>query len=49
MRTRAGKRLNSLVWLLWHMARVEDVVVNLVVADGRQVLDDGWALRLKVP
>jgi hypothetical protein len=49
MRTRAGKRLNSLAWLLWHMARVEDVVVNLVVADGRQVLDDGWALRLKVP
>ena len=49
MRTRAGKRLNSLVWLLWHMARVEDVVVNLVVADGRQVLDDAWALRLNVP
>ena len=49
MRTRAGKRLNSLAWLLWHMARVEDVVVNLVVADGRQVLDHDWALRLKVP
>src|SRR6185369_10577237 len=49
MRTRAGKRLNSLVWLLWHMARVEDVVVNLVVADGRQVLDDDWARRLNVP
>jgi hypothetical protein len=49
MRTRPGKRLNSLVWLLWHMARVEDVVVNLVVADGRQVLDDGWAVRLNVP
>jgi hypothetical protein len=49
MRTRAGKRLNSLAWLLWHMARVEDVAVNLVVADGRQVLDDAWALRLKVP
>jgi hypothetical protein len=49
MRTRPGKRLNSLVWLLWHMARVEDVVVNLVVADGRQVLDDAWALRLNVP
>jgi hypothetical protein len=31
------------------MARVEDVVVNLVVADGRQVLDDAWALRLNVP
>lgn len=49
MRTRPAKRLNSLVWLLWHMARIEDVVVNLVVADGRQVLDDDWALHLNVP
>lgn len=48
MRARPGKALNSLVWLLWHMARTEDVAVNLVVADGRQVLDDGWARRLNV-
>jgi len=49
MRARPAKHLNSLVWLLWHMARIEDVVVNLVVADGRQVLDDDWVRRLKVP
>lgn len=48
MRLRPGKGLNSLVWLLWHMARVEDVAVNLVVTAGRQVLDDGWAPRLGV-
>ena len=48
MRARPGKRLNSLVWLLWHMARVEDVGVNLIVTAGQQVLDDGWSSRLGV-
>ena len=49
MRARPGKGLNSIVWLLWHMARVEDVAVNLVVADGQQVLDDDWVRRMNVP
>ena len=48
MRLRPGKGLNSLAWLLWHMARTEDVNVNVVVTDGRQVWDDGWARRLNV-
>jgi hypothetical protein len=49
MRFRPAKGLNSVAWLLWHMARTEDVAVNLVVTDGRQVLDDGWTTRLNVP
>ena len=49
MRARPGKGLNSLVWLLWHMARTEDVAVNLVVAGRSQVLDDAWVSRLNVP
>jgi hypothetical protein len=48
MRLRPGKSTNSLVWLLWHMARTEDVSVNRVVTNGRQVFDDGWAHRLGV-
>jgi hypothetical protein len=48
MRARPGGGVNSLVWLVWHMARVEDVSVNLVVSDGRQVLDDDWARRMQV-
>jgi hypothetical protein len=48
MRLRPWKGGNSLAWLLWHMARTEDVNVNLVVVDGRQVFDDGWARRLNV-
>lgn len=49
MRARPGKGLNSLVWLLWHMARTEDVAVNVVVAGRPQVLDADWLRRLDVP
>ena len=49
VRARPGPGMNSIVWLLWHMARTEDASVNLVVADGRQVLDDDWVRRLGVP
>jgi hypothetical protein len=48
MRRRPAKGLNSLVWLLWHMARTEDVAVNLIVAGRDQVFDDGWARRMRV-
>lgn len=49
MRVRPAKGLNSLAWLLWHMARVEDVAVNLVIVDGQQILDDDWVRRLNAP
>ena len=49
MRARPGGGVNSLVWLLWHMARVEDASVNLVVSNGGQVLDDEWARRTNIP
>jgi hypothetical protein len=45
---RPSKGLNSLVWLLWHMARVEDFGVNVIVTAGQQVLDEGWFSRLGV-
>ena len=40
------KGLNSIIWLLWHMARTEDAAINPVVAGGPQVLDDEWLRRL---
>ena len=49
MRIRPGKGLNSLMWLLWHMARTEDAAVNPVVAGRDQVLDDEWVRRMNVP
>jgi hypothetical protein len=40
--------LNSIAWLLWHVARVEDACVSLVVGHRPQLLDDAWAVRLGV-
>ena len=48
MRMRPAKGLNSLVWLVWHMARTEDVAVNLVVAGRPQVFDDAWSRRMNI-
>lgn len=40
---------NSIVWLLWHITRFEDVVVNTVLRGVPEVLDrDGWQERLGV-
>src|SRR5262245_15753562 len=49
LRMRPTRGLNSIVWLLWHMARTEDVAVNLVVAARPQVFDDAWARKMNIP
>jgi len=48
MRSRPQPGVNTVAWLLWHMARVEDVGVNRFVVDRSQVIDDGWLGRLGV-
>ncbi|HSE92123.1 MAG TPA: DinB family protein [Methylomirabilota bacterium] len=40
---------NPVVWLVWHATRVEDAVVNRLVADRPQVLEEGdWNRRMGV-
>ena len=46
MRVRPREDLNSLAWLLWHIARAEDIMVNRVLYGQPQVFDDAWAKRL---
>ena len=49
MRQCPGAGLNSMAWLVWHMARAEDMSVNLLVAGRPQVLQEGdWPERLGV-
>ena len=48
LRTRPHPGVNTIAWLLWHSARIEDVAVNRFLADRPQVLDDGWFERLAV-
>lgn len=43
------KGLNSIAFLLWHIARTEDVSANVMIAEKPQVFDEGkWAQRLRV-
>ena len=40
---------HSIVWILWHLARIEDVTMNMLVAGTKQVFDKGkWTDKLKV-
>jgi hypothetical protein len=48
MRVRPREDLNSLAWLMWHIARAEDIVVNVVLAGRPQVCDETWTKRLGV-
>jgi DinB superfamily len=47
---RPGDTGNSIAWLVWHLARVEDVVINGLVRGEPQVLASGdWERRMGVP
>jgi hypothetical protein len=49
IRTRPHPEINSIAWLLWHVARTEDLAVNRFVGDRSQVLDDEeWMPRLEI-
>jgi hypothetical protein len=48
MRVRPREDLNSLAWLMWHIARAEDIIVNPVLAGRAQVCDAGWLKRLGI-
>ena len=48
VRGRPHAGVNTIAWLIWHAARVEDVGVNRFIVDGTQVLDGGWLTRLGV-
>ena len=45
LRGRPHPGVNTIVWLLWHSARIEDLSVNRFLADRPQVLDE-WLERL---
>ncbi len=46
-RARPAPGTNSIIWILWHMARSEDMGVNTIVAGRPQVIEsDGWTERL---
>ena len=49
LRRRPHPSVNTLAWLLWHMARTEDVAVSRFVVHQPQLFDvEGWSTRLRV-
>jgi hypothetical protein len=40
---------HSIAWVLWHMTRIEDVTINMLLAGNPQVLlRDNWLKRMKI-
>jgi hypothetical protein len=43
------KKEHSIAWVLWHIARIEDVTMNMLVAGEDQLLKrDGWSEKLGI-
>lgn len=49
LRSRPHPGVNTVAWLVWHSARIEDLGLNRFLSDRGQVLDAGWLERLGVP
>ena len=49
LRLRPAPGLNSIAWLLWHIARCEDVAIRVLLTDCGQILDEGnWLPQLGI-
>jgi len=49
IRTIPPKGEHSLAWLFWHMARIEDITMNLLVAGTSQIFSEGgWIEHIEI-
>ncbi len=42
----AGSAIVPLCWQLWHTARIEDIVSNVLMADQQQIFDADWQRKI---
>jgi hypothetical protein len=38
----------TIAWHLWHIARIEDLVGNILISEQSQIFDDSWSKKLNV-
>lgn len=39
----------TIAWVLWHISRIEDLSMNILVRGGKQVFDEDWRTRMNSP
>jgi hypothetical protein len=39
----------TIAWNIWHITRIEDITANILICDGKQVLNGMWLKKLKPP
>lgn len=39
----------TIAWVLWHVARIEDLTMNILVDNGQQIFNNEWKERMNVP
>jgi hypothetical protein len=45
-----GNAEHSLIWILWHIARIEDITMNILVAEKDQIyLEERWKEHIDSP
>ena len=50
LRWRPTLEANAIDWMVWHMARVEDNLVNVVLQNQDPIWErDAWGKRLSIP
>lgn len=48
-RTMPTVKDETIAWSLWHLTRIEDITMNILVADDEQVINsDNWLQKMKV-
>lgn len=38
----------TIVWALWHITRIEDLTMNVLIADENQIFNNDWKLKMNV-
>lgn len=38
----------TMAWAIWHIARIEDLTMNILIAGENQVFNDDWKLKMNV-
>ena len=45
-RIQPENRNTTIAWNLWHLTRIEDITVNILIADDSQVINNGWLKKM---